>query len=365
LRRCFLMLLHRAAPARPLTLATSPRAGGGDQLLDLVNYLTKDGSQELPGGPSMAVSTDLDRRVGAVRRFNRFYVRQIGVLGEALLDSPFTLTQARVLYELAHRKHPTASDLVTDLGLDAGYLSRLLRNFEKQGLLARSTSSEDGRQRYLTLTSQGHKAFNSLDRDTRRQIASLLQPLSESQQDQVESAMQQIEGLLGHGIADGDATVSGAYHLRPPRPGDMGWVVHRHGALYAAEYGWNENFEALAAEIVANFVKNFDPARERCWIAERDGQILGSIFLMRQSATVAKLRMLLVEPNARGMGLRLVKECIDFARKIGYRRMHLWTTSNLTAARHLYVEAGFRLIESEPHREFGQDLISETWELTL
>ena len=315
----------------------------------------------------MTPSAELDRRVEAVRRFNRFYTRQIGVLGDAMLDSPFTLTQARLLYELAHREHPTASDLVKDLGLDAGYLSRLLRNFEKQGLLARATSSEDARQRHLTLTSQGRKAFNSLDRGTRQQIASLLQLLSKSQQDQMESAMQQIEGLLSNNGADTDPAISTGYRLRDPQPGDMGWVVHRHGVLYATEYGWNQSFEAVAAEIVANFVKNFDPARERCWIAERDGQILGSIFLVQQSATVAKLRMLLVEPAARGMGLgrRLVKECIDFARKTGYRRMRLWTTSNLTAARHLYTEAGFRMIGTEPHRDFGKDLVSETWELVL
>jgi DNA-binding MarR family transcriptional regulator/GNAT superfamily N-acetyltransferase len=314
----------------------------------------------------MTLSADLDRRVEAIRRFNRFYTRQIGVLGEGLLDGPFTLTQARILYELAHREHPTASDLARDLGLDAGYLSRLLRGFEREGLLARATSAEDARQRHLTLTSQGRKAFASLDRVTRQQIAASLQPLSEPQQSQIERAMQQIEGLLSQGAEDAGAA-AGGYSLRPHRPGDMGWVVHRHGALYAAEYGWDERFEALVAEIVADFIKNFDPAREHCWIAERDGQILGSIFLVQHSATIAKLRMLLLEPAARGMGLgrRLVEECLAFARRTGYRRVRLWTTSNLTAARHLYGKVGFRLIESEPQHSFGHDLVSETWELTL
>lgn len=312
----------------------------------------------------MALSTDLDRRVEAVRRFNRFYTRKIGVLGEGLLDSPYTLAQARVLYELAHRERPTASDLVKDLGLDPGYLSRILRGFEKHGLLARAPSTEDARQRHLTLTPQGRKAFASLDRITRQQIAALLSPLSEPQQTQIESAMQQIEGVLGD---DAPTPVPAGYRLRPHRPGDMGWVVHRHGALYAAEYGWDESFEALVAEIVAGFIKHFDPTRERCWIAEGEGQILGSVFLVQDSPAVAKLRLLLVEPAARGLGLgrRLVEECIDFARRTGYRRIRLWTNRNLAAARHLYERLGFQLVESEPHRSFGHDLVGETWELTL
>jgi DNA-binding MarR family transcriptional regulator/GNAT superfamily N-acetyltransferase len=312
----------------------------------------------------MALSTDLDRRVEAVRRFNRFYTRKIGVLGEGLLDSPYTLTQARVLYELAHRERPTASDLVKDLGLDPGYLSRILRGFEKHGLLARAPSTEDARQRHLTLTPQGRKAFASLDRITRQQIAALLSPLSEPQQTQIETAMQQIEGVLGD---DAPTPVPAGYRLRPHRPGDMGWVVHRHGALYAAEYGWDESFEALVAEIVAGFIKHFDPTRERCWIAEGEGQILGSVFLVQDSPAVAKLRLLLVEPAARGLGLgrRLVEECIDFARRTGYRRIRLWTNRNLAAARHLYERLGFQLVESQPHRSFGHDLVGETWELTL
>lgn len=315
----------------------------------------------------MALSADLDRRVAAVRRFNRFYTRKIGVLGEGLLDSPHTLTQARILYELAHRDRPTASALVRDLGLDPGYLSRILRDFEKQGLLARAASLEDARQRHLTLTPQGRKAFASLDRITRQQIAALLQPLSESQQSQIETAMQRIESLLGETAASEAAPPSAGYHLRPHRPGDMGWVVHRHAALYAAEYGWDESFEALVAEIVAGFIKKFDPAGERCWIAERDGQILGSIFLVRHAPAIAKLRLLLVEPAARGLGLgrHLVQECIGFARAAGYRQIRLWTNSNLAAARHLYETTGFRLIQSEPHRSFGHDLVGETWELTL
>ena len=317
----------------------------------------------------MALSADLDRRVEAVRRFNRFYTRKIGVLGEGLLDSPYSLTQARVLYELAHRERPTASDLVRDLGLDPGYLSRILRGFEKQGLLARVASAEDARQRQLTLTASGRRTFAGLERNTRQQIAALLEPLPEPQQTRLERAMEQIEGVLGgDSPADADgAPAAPGYILRQHRPGDMGWVVHRHAALYAAEYGWDESFEALVAEIAAGFIRNFRPARERCWIAERDGQILGSIFLVQESEEVAKLRLLLVEPSARGLGLgrRLIDECLAFARRCGYRRVRLWTNGNLAAARHLYRKAGFRLIESEPHRSFGHDLVSETWELTL
>jgi DNA-binding MarR family transcriptional regulator/GNAT superfamily N-acetyltransferase len=317
----------------------------------------------------MALPADLDRRVEAVRRFNRFYTRKIGVLGAGLLDSPYSLTQARVLYELAHRERPTASDLVRDLGLDPGYLSRILRSFEKQGLLARVASADDARQRRLTLTALGRRTFAGLERTTRQQIAALLEPLPEPQQTRLERAMDQIEGVLGgDSPADADgAPAEPGYILRPHRPGDMGWVVHRHAALYAAEYGWDESFEALVAEIAAGFIRNFQPARERCWIAERDGRILGSIFLVRESEDVAKLRLLLVEPSARGLGLgqRLIDECLAFARRSGYRRVRLWTNANLAAARHLYRKAGFRLIESEPHRSFGHDLVSETWELTL
>jgi DNA-binding MarR family transcriptional regulator/GNAT superfamily N-acetyltransferase len=314
----------------------------------------------------MALSADLDRRVEAVRRFNRFYTRKIGVLGEGLLESPYSLTQARVLYELAHRERPTASDLVRDLGLDPGYLSRILRGFERQGLLARVASAEDARQRHLGLTSLGRKTFAGLDRTTRQQITALLEPLSGPQQSRLEQAMDQIEGVLGKG---GRAAAPGGPDciLRPHRPGDMGWVVHRHAALYAAEYGWDESFEALVAEITAGFIRNFQPARERCWIAERDGRILGSIFLVQESEAVAKLRLLLVEPAARGLGLgqRLIDECLAFARRCGYSQVRLWTNGNLAAARHLYKKAGFRLIESEPYRSFGHDLVSETWELTL
>jgi DNA-binding MarR family transcriptional regulator/GNAT superfamily N-acetyltransferase len=317
----------------------------------------------------MALPADLDRRVEAVRRFNRLYTRKIGVLGAGLLDSPYSLTQARVLYELAHRERPTASDLVRDLGLDPGYLSRILRSFEKQGLLARVASADDARQRRLTLTALGRRTFAGLERTTRQQIAALIEPLPEPQQTRLERAMDQIEGVLGgDSPADADgAPAEPGYILRPHRPGDMGWVVHRHAALYAAEYGWDESFEALVAEIAAGFIRNFQPARERCWIAERDGRILGSIFLVQESEAVAKLRLLLVEPAARGLGLgqRLIDECLAFARSCGYRQVRLWTNGNLAAARHLYKKAGFRLIESEPHHSFGHDLVSETWELTL
>jgi DNA-binding MarR family transcriptional regulator/N-acetylglutamate synthase-like GNAT family acetyltransferase len=301
-------------------------------------------------------------RVAAVRRFNRFYTRRIGVLLEGLLHSPYTLTEARLIFELAQRDGVTASALGQDLGLDAGYMSRLLRGLQHQGLIRRARSAADGRQFHLHLTAAGRDAFAMLDARSHDEFEAMLAELSEPGQARLVCAMETIEELLGQPAAR-PATIV----LRPHQPGDMGWVVHRHGVLYAEEYGWDERFEALVAQIVADFVNGFDARRERCWIAERDGAIVGSVFLVRQSDEVAKLRLLLVEPRARGHGLgrRLVEECVRFARRTGYARITLWTNSVLEAARRLYEEAGFVLVDEAPHRSFGHDLVGQTWELPL
>lgn len=304
--------------------------------------------------------------IPAVRSFNRFYTRQIGVLREGLLKSPFSLAEVRVLYEIAHRRQPTATDLCKQLGLDPGYLSRILRGFEKRGLIRKSASQSDGRQSLLALTARGREIFSALDARQNNEVAAMLQPLSRSDQSRLMQAMQVIEGLLGPRT---DARTP--YILRPHQPGDMGWVIHRHGALYSQEYGYDETFEALVAEIAAKFIRQFDPRRERCWIAEKDGEIVGSVFLVRESAkskTVGKLRLLYVEPSARGLGIgkRLVDECVRFARQAGYKKIVLWTQSELPAARHLYQEAGFRLVEEKKHRSWGRkDLVSEIWQLQL
>ena len=305
---------------------------------------------------------DAKRRVDAVRSFNRFYTKQIGVLHEGLLGSPYSLTEVRVLYELAHREQPTAAELGKELGLDAGYLSRILRGFEKRGLIARVRSRTDGRQSLLSLTADGKKAFAPLNARSHDEVAGMLDRLSAAEQDHLIGAMRVIEMLLG---ARPEPKVP--YLLRPHQPGDMGWIIHRHGVLYAQEYGWDETFEALVAEIAAKFIRNLDPKRERCWIAEREGEIVGSVFLVRRSKTVGKLRLMYVEPKARGLGIgsRLVEECIRFARQAGYRKMVLWTNSVLAAARHIYEKAGFRLVHEEPHHSFGHDLVGETWELKL
>jgi DNA-binding MarR family transcriptional regulator/GNAT superfamily N-acetyltransferase len=301
-------------------------------------------------------------RVQAVRRFTRFYTRRLGVLEEGLLGSELTLAEARVLYELATREAPTAGAIAADLGLDPGYLSRILRRFAERGLVERARSGTDGRRHHLALTARGRETFAPLDRRSREEVSALLARLSEAEQHRLVAAMSTVEALLGEPAAD-----EPAYQLRPHRPGDMGWIVHRHGALYAQEYGWDETFEALVAEIAASFVKNFDPKGDRCWIAEKDGAIVGSVLLVRQDAATAKLRLLYVEPKARGLGIgrRFVSEAISFARAAGYRRITLWTNDVLHAARRLYAEAGFRLVQEEPHRSFGQDLVGEVWELPL
>jgi DNA-binding MarR family transcriptional regulator/N-acetylglutamate synthase-like GNAT family acetyltransferase len=308
------------------------------------------------------VKTDVSERVAAVRGFNRFYTRQIGVLHERLLRSPFSLTEARVIYELAHHEKTTATELGNELGLDAGYLSRMLRGFRKRGLIDKQTSETDGRQSLLWLTDQGQEAFAKLNAASDYEIGALLSDLSAEDQERLVEAMHIIEGLL-----DNQPEHKVPYLLRPHQPGDMGWVVHRHGVLYTQEYGWDEQFEALVAGIVAEFIQNYDPKRERCWMAEKDGEIAGSVFLVKKSDTVAKLRLLLVEPKARemGIGTRMVNECVRFARQAGYQKITLWTNSVLHAARHIYEKTGFRLVHEEPHHSFGHDLIGETWELAL
>jgi len=307
-------------------------------------------------------SSALDARIAAMRRFTRFYTRQIGVLQEGLLDTPFSLAQSRVLYELANRDAPTAAELARDLGLDPGYLSRILRGFSSRGLIARTPSDSDGRQHHLHLTRKGAAAFAPLDRNSQAEVAAMLETLTPDQQAALVEAMRSVERLLG-----GTREAARSYLLRPHRPGDMGYVVARHGALYAQEYGWDISFEALVAEIAAAFIRNFDPTREYCWIAEIDGAPVGSVFVVRHSDTIAKLRLLLVEPNARGLGIgaRLVEECLRFARQVGYRKMTLWTQSILVEARRIYGRSGFQLTKEEPHRSFGHDLIGETWETKL
>jgi DNA-binding MarR family transcriptional regulator/N-acetylglutamate synthase-like GNAT family acetyltransferase len=308
------------------------------------------------------LQAETEQRIAIVRRFNRFYTKQIGLLGESYLETPFSLTEARVLYELAHRERPSATELARELALDAGYLSRILRGFERRRLLTRTRSKSDARQSHLALTARGRAAFAPVEARSREDISALLTRLGPAEQRRLLDAMRTIEAMLGD--APG---AKASYVLRPHQPGDMGWVVHRHGALYAQEYGFDERFESLVAGVVAKFVERYDARRERCWIAEKDGEIVGSVFLVRRSRSVAQLRLLLVEPKARGLGIgeRLVTECVRFARQAGYRKITLWTNSVLRAARHLYQATGFRRVHREKHRSFGRALVGETWELSL
>ena len=312
----------------------------GNQSVDTVNYM-----------------------IDEVRAFNRFYTRHIGVISERLLDSPFSLAEMRVLYELAHREAPTATDLAGDLGLDAGYLSRILRRFEGRRYVTRTRSTDDRRHSALHLTARGRAAFAPLEQRTREAVGAMIHHLGDPEQRQLAAAMATIARLLDPPSAERQLP----YVLRAHRPGDMGWVIQRHGELYAREWGYTVEFEALVARICADFLDNFDPSGERCWIAERDGVPVGSAFVVRKSKSVAKLRMLIVDPSARGLGLgrRLVDECIRFARECGYRRITLWTQQNLTAARKIYQAAGFELVSREEHAMFGVPLVGETWELAL
>lgn len=301
--------------------------------------------------------------VQAVRRFNRFFTRRIGVL-DPYLGSELSLTDVRVLYELAQRQAPVASELARELGLDGGYLSRILRRFESAGWLTRAPSPQDARHSLLSLTAVGRAAFEPLQQKSQAEAAALLAPLNPVQRQQVVDAMQRIEAWLEPAAAGARPRTA---VLRDPAPGDIGWVVQQHGELYWREYGWNSEFEALVADIAAQFIRKFQPQWEKCWIAELDGERAGAVFVVRKSATVAQLRMLLLASPARGLGLgaRLTDECIAFARGKGYRKMVLWTHSCLTAARAIYAQRGFELVKSEPYEGFGQQLVGETWELKL
>jgi DNA-binding MarR family transcriptional regulator/N-acetylglutamate synthase-like GNAT family acetyltransferase len=303
-----------------------------------------------------------DAQVATVRRFSRFYTRRIGALDRGFLDSEYSLTEVRVLFELRHHGSTTASAISDELGLDAAYLSRLLRQFEKRGLLTRTRSSADRRQAILRLTAKGRRVFDGLDARQHAAVTEMIAPLPHGTRREVVRSMARIERLL-----DAAPARRASYTLRDLRPGDIGWVVHRHGALYHQEYGWDETFEALVAEIVADFVKHHDPARERCWVAEVDGAIVGSVFCVKKSETVAKLRLLYVEPSTRAMGIgtRLVDECVRFAREAGYETLTLWTQSLLHSARRVYERTGFRLVAEEAHHSFGADLVAQTWELPL
>jgi DNA-binding MarR family transcriptional regulator/N-acetylglutamate synthase-like GNAT family acetyltransferase len=305
--------------------------------------------------------TGLSQRIGAVRRFNRFYTRQIGVLRKTYLDSPYSLGEMRVLYEIAHGDDVTASDVAKALDLDAGYLSRVLRNFEKRGLIVRKASPADARQSHLTLTARGRKTFAPAEKRSQRDVAAMLKNLGGGEQEKLVSAMQAIEGLLDN------AAPAGEIILRQPKPGDLGWIVARHAELYAQEYGWTEPFEGLCAQIVADFANKNDPACERCWIAELNGENVGTVMLVKDSEDVARIRLLLVDPKGRGLGLgtKLVAECVKFARATGYKKITLWTHSILTAARHVYQQAGFTLTSSEKKRSWSKDVVAEYWDLDL
>ena len=297
-----------------------------------------------------------------VRSFNRFYTRQLGLLEQGMLGSELNLTELRVLYELCHRSSATASGIAADLGLDAGYLSRLLQRFERRRYIKRARSASDGRERMLALTERGSEAFHRLEQAARDQIAVMLEPMSPRQRSELVGAMQTVRVLLNDNQA-----LAAPWTLRGLRVGDLGRIVQRQGVLYAAEYGWDETFEALLADILAKFVTHFDPVYEQAWIAERNGEIIGSIFLVRHDRRTAKLRALYVEPSARGSGLGrcLVQECIDAARRKGYETLTLWTNDVLSSARRIYEAAGFKLTQQEPHHSFGKDLVGQTWDLVL
>ncbi len=304
--------------------------------------------------------TPLDRRVAAAREFNRFYTRRIGVVRGDYLNSRFSLTEARVLYELAHTEGLTASQIGEAMDLDAGYLSRMLRRFAQEGLLTRAAAETDRRQHILTLTEAGRLAFQPLDQRSREEVGAMLAALPEPAQEAVIGSMRTISRMLSH-------RPSSHWITRSPGPGDIGWVIERHGALYASEYGFNDRFEVLVAQVAGSFLEWHDLEREGGWIAERDGMRLGSVFLMRETDDIGKLRLLLVEPSARGLGIGkgLVETCLEFARTAGYRRVTLWTNDILLAARGIYRSAGFRMMSSAPHCDFGPPMVGEEWELEL
>jgi DNA-binding MarR family transcriptional regulator/GNAT superfamily N-acetyltransferase len=303
----------------------------------------------------------LTERIAAVRRFNRFYTQRIGLLQEGVYKSEFSLTQARVLYEIIRRDRPiTAAEIAKELGLDAGYLSRILRGFEVRGYIVRQTSDRDGRQSLLSATPRGRESFAPVEAQTIEDVTALLRDREDGAQTRLCEAMQTIESVLGP-----EPRVP--FILRDPKPGDMGWIISSHGIVYSREYGWNDQLEAVTAEIVLAFMRKRDERRERCWIAERGGRNAGCVLLVAESDTVARLRLLLVEPEARGLGLgaRLIDECVRFAREARYRKITLWTHGVLIGARRLYERAGFCLVASTTHDDFGPMLVSETWDLDL
>jgi DNA-binding MarR family transcriptional regulator/GNAT superfamily N-acetyltransferase len=306
---------------------------------------------------SLAINATID----ACRKFNRFYTREIGTLNEGLLATKYSLTEARVLYELASRKQVTATELASELDLDTGYLSRVLAKLRKSGLLTGKPASHDSRQTLLALSKKGHSEFMVLNERSNCEIRDMLKPLPPAKQHELMTAMRSIERIL-----TGQDSPPKTYFLRQHQSGDMGWVVQRHGVLYREEYGWDERFEALVSRIVADFIDNYDPERERCWIAEREAEHIGCVFLVKhpEMPQTAKLRLLLVEPSARGLGLgrTLVNQCSRFARQVGYKKITLWTNSVLAAARHIYQEEGYRLLREAPHHSFGKDLVEQTWE---
>ncbi len=304
----------------------------------------------------------MDDQVNAFRSFNRFYTRQIGLLNQTLLDSEFSLSQARILFEIAHRSECTATDLEETLAMDAGYLSRMIREFEKQGLLRRIRSTHDSRERWLKLTSNGKKAFALLNQRSSKEAKTLLDRLSAENRDRLLHCMRTIETVLEPSPHD-----SAAVTLRSHRPGDIGWMTYRHGVLYDQEYGFDETFEALVADILVRFINKHDPEKERIWIAQLHGERVGSVMIVDAGDHIAQLRLLLVEPWARGrkIGKRLVDECMAFARKKGYQKMKLWTQSNLMEARQLYIKSGFRLVNEKAHKSFGHNLVAQVWEVNL
>jgi DNA-binding MarR family transcriptional regulator/N-acetylglutamate synthase-like GNAT family acetyltransferase len=300
--------------------------------------------------------------VDAVRRFNRFYTRRIGLLERGFLRSDFSLTEVRLLYELSRRDPVSSAGLARDLGIDTGYLSRMVRRLTAAGIVAGQPSASDRRQTLLSLSAKGRKVFGRIEGRQVEDVLALLSPLAESARRQLAASMRTIETLIGEVEGTGEA-----YVLRPPGSGDLGWIVHRQGRLYHEEYGWDVTFEALLARIVAEYVEQYDARKDACWIAERRHEVVGSVFCIKKSAVVARLRMLYVEPTCRGLGIgtRLVEECIGFARRAGYKRMTLWTNDVLTAARAIYEKAGFELVTEEPHHSYGQDLVAQTWERDL
>jgi DNA-binding MarR family transcriptional regulator/GNAT superfamily N-acetyltransferase len=306
----------------------------------------------------------LEERIAAIREFNRFYTRQLGILNEHLYHSPHSLTEVRILYELANRDQLTATDLCRDLGLNAGYVSRIVSRFARKGLIRKVALKSDARQSGLSLTPKGRQAFAPLNKRSHDEVAAMLEKLGAPEQAHLSNAMRQIQDLVGQRPQPQPRV---PYILRPPRNGDMGWIVYRHGTLYSQEYGYDEHFEALVAEIVAKYVNHYDPQKEHCWIAERESEVVGSVFLVKHSKNTAKLRLLYVEPQARGLGIgkRLVEECVRFGRQAGYQKIILWTQSELRSARHVYEQAGFLLVEEKPHHSWTRDLVAETWELKL